>query len=217
MLATLGKQPLTSPAADTLGDFYPAVSPDGRQVAFARASSSTWGNMDVWVQPLQGGEPRRLTSGQYDIWSGVAWTTSGDEILFTVGWARSSLLRVRLSGGEPQPVLGVGRHAAHASVRGTRMVHEQRTRLPMDIWRVPRRTRAVTGQPPEKLIGSSERDNNPAYSPDGPRIAFDSLRSGAWNVWLCDADGSNLVQLTDFDSPSGTPRWSPDGRRIVFD
>ena len=37
-------------------------------------------------------------------------------------------------------------------------------------------------------------------------------------VWLCDADGSNSVQLTTFGKGmSGSPRWSPDGRAIAFD
>jgi len=36
-------------------------------------------------------------------------------------------------------------------------------------------------------------------------------------IWVCDADGGNLAQLTDFRESSGTPRWSPDGRSIAFD
>ena len=50
-------QPLTSPPKDALGDFYPAFSPDGSQLAFVREVT----NQDVWVQPLGGGEPRQLT------------------------------------------------------------------------------------------------------------------------------------------------------------
>ena len=36
-------------------------------------------------------------------------------------------------------------------------------------------------------------------------------------IWVCNGDGSNPVQLTSLESSSGTPRWFPDGRRIVFD
>ena len=36
-------------------------------------------------------------------------------------------------------------------------------------------------------------------------------------VWVCDADGSNPVQLSFFGSLTGTPRWSPDGKWIAFD
>ncbi len=60
-------------------------------------------------------------------------------------------------------------------------------------------------------------EGGPQFSPDGTKIAFESTRSGAYEVWMCRSDGSGLVQLTHFNSASGTPRWSPDGRQIVFD
>jgi WD40 repeat protein len=47
---------------------------------------------------------------------------------------------------------------------------------------------------------------------------FSSSWSGPREIWVCDADGANAVQLTHFGGPiAGTPRWSPDGRRIAFD
>ena len=54
-------------------------------------------------------------------------------------------------------------------------------------------------------------------TPDGSRIVFDSKRSGHAEIWVCNADGSNPVQLTSLESSSGSPRWFPDGRRIVFE
>ena len=55
-------------------------------------------------------------------------------------------------------------------------------------------------------------------SPDGKKIAFVSNRSGDLEIWVCDSDGSNPVQLTSFRGPHvSTPRWSPDGGRIAFD
>jgi Tol biopolymer transport system component len=70
---------------------------------------------------------------------------------------------------------------------------------------------------PQRLIASRWNDLDPAYSPDGRRIAFSSDRSGAQGVWVSDEDGANPVPLTSFDSflgGGGSP-WSPDGRRIV--
>jgi Tol biopolymer transport system component len=62
------------------------------------------------------------------------------------------------------------------------------------------------------------QEEGPQYSPDGKRIVFQSTRSGSFEIWRADADGSNLVQLTSFGGPlTGTPRWSPDGRQISFD
>jgi DNA-binding winged helix-turn-helix (wHTH) protein len=56
----------------------------------------------------------------------------------------------------------------------------------------------------------------PQISPDGRRIAFMSNRSGPWQIWVSDLDGSNPAQLS-FTESAGTPRWSPDGRNIAFD
>ena len=71
---------------------------------------------------------------------------------------------------------------------------------------------------PSKLIGSSRTQNSPEFSPDGNRIVFASDRSSFDEIWRCDADGSNAVQLTHFEGPpTGTPHWSPDGKWIVFD
>jgi DNA-binding winged helix-turn-helix (wHTH) protein len=56
----------------------------------------------------------------------------------------------------------------------------------------------------------------PQFSPDGKRIAFMSNRTGPWQIWMSNEDGSNPVQVSFTDS-AGTPRWSPDGQSIAFD
>jgi DNA-binding winged helix-turn-helix (wHTH) protein len=89
---------------------------------------------------------------------------------------------------------------------------------------VPRATPAVlskgsvqTTAPVFKTIISGGSGNAaPQISPDGSRIAFMSNRSGPWQIWVSDLDGSNPVQLSHTDS-AGTPRWSPDGRSVAFD
>jgi Tol biopolymer transport system component len=70
---------------------------------------------------------------------------------------------------------------------------------------------------PYKFISSTRDEVRPAYAPDGSRIAFYSNRPGAWEIWVCDRDGSNAVQLTSLggDDWDGSA-WSPDGGRIAF-
>jgi Tol biopolymer transport system component len=65
-LATLQKTPLTSPPATSAGDSSPEISPDGRTRAFVRQALSSFGNRDLWLQPLDGGAARQLTFGLYD-------------------------------------------------------------------------------------------------------------------------------------------------------
>lgn len=67
------------------------------------------------------------------------------------------------------------------------------------------------------LTNTPGRDEEPAWSPDGSRIAFQSRRDGSYDIWVMNADGSGQVNLTDMPTNYGqTPVWSPDGDRILF-
>jgi Tol biopolymer transport system component len=52
------------------------------------------------------------------------------------------------------------------------------------------------------------------WSPDGTRIAFVSARSGTEGIYLMDADGGHVTQLTN--NGEIAPDWSPDGTRLLF-
>ena len=69
-------------------------------------------------------------------------------------------------------------------------------------------------KPVAPILESSKDENQASYSPDGKHVAFDSNRSGTWSVWIGDADGSNLTQVSR--DVAGYPRWSPDSTRIVY-
>jgi len=55
-----------------------------------------------------------------------------------------------------------------------------------------------------------------AVSPDGSKVAMVLSRSGDPNVWVCDADGSHLKQLTHTRADDSSPCWSPDGQWICY-
>ena len=59
-------------------------------------------------------------------------------------------------------------------------------------------------------------DYEPAWSPDGSRIAFVSNRNGPLKVYSMRADGTELRQLTQGTHEDDAPSWSPDGSRIAF-
>ena len=66
-------------------------------------------------------------------------------------------------------------------------------------------------------------DRRPAWSPDGTKIAFysnrDAQEPAQWvehDIYVMDADGSNVVRLTDHPSADRWPAWSPDGKWIAF-
>lgn len=214
------KQRLTSPPAGYSGDYGPAFSRDGKRLAFARNAG---GSSDLYVMSLSGGEPQRLTFSSSYIF-GLTWTADGSEIVFsTMGQSLDSanLWRIPAAGGTPERMEAVGQRAINpvASRQGNRLAFVQ-VLSDLNIWR-RRIPEATTGKAaPARLISSTYSDGSPQYSPDGKRIVFYSGRSGAPQIWVCEADGASPRQLTDLDhhhSDTGTPRWSPDGREIAFD
>jgi Tol biopolymer transport system component len=215
-LETFETREVTSPPAGFLGDSTPAFSPDGKYLAFVRGASSR--DVEIYVMPAAGGEPKRLT---FDNRSGrsLAWTANGREILFS-SWLYGNLRlwRVSASGGTPEQVAIAGEGASTLAIsrQGNRLAYSQEFR-DTDIWRVGTSGSART-RSPIRVISSTRPDYGPQYSPDGKRIAFTSGRSGSNEIWVCDADGLNPVQLTSFGGPDvGSPRWSPDGQQIAFD
>ena len=78
--------------------------------------------------------------------------------------------------------------------------------------------------PPTRLTFDGDPDENffrhdslnPVWSPDGTRIAFDSTRSGNREVWVINADGSGLTNVSNHFAQDYEPAWSPDGTQITF-
>ena len=59
-------------------------------------------------------------------------------------------------------------------------------------------------------------DSDPAWSPDGRKIAFLRRRDGNQEIYVVNADGSGLQRLTNSVKWEFAPAWSPDGRKIAF-
>ena len=76
-----------------------------------------------------------------------------------------------------------------------------------------------SGTPKKLTIGKGTDNTSPSYSPDGRQIAFISGKSGSPQVYIMDADGSNVQLLTSYTpgvrSYRASPDWSPDGRAIA--
>ena len=228
-LETGEKRRLTSPAPRLVGDMGPAFSPDGQSLAFIRAVDG--GNSDLFLLALSDelkplGEPRQLTFGNRHVTS-PAWTADGKEIVYANWAGQSGLWRLgvsssRRSPAEPQRLASLGDSIFGPAISrdGRRLayVHELlHASIGRTDARVPAGAIRMTGSA-QPFIASSRDDLAPQFSPGGDRIAFVSGRSGNDELWVCDSDGSNPLQLTSFGGPwITTPRWSPDGEKIAFD
>lgn len=215
-LETGEKRRLTQPDRRDEMDSEPAFSPHANLVAFVRMRAGAAGSPDLYVQPVAGGQPKRLTSDRQQI-SGLTWTPDARRIVFASQRdGEYRLWQVKVSGGPPTLVAGADRRVRHPSLSPdgrlafTEMFYSTR------IWRAS--LAAGGASAPQPFLSSSRKDDSPQYSPDGRKVVFVSDRAGAEEIWISDADGANAAPLDSLRGfIPGTPRWSPDGAEIVFD
>jgi len=211
------KRRLTSTQAGVNGDFSPAVSPDGKTVAYRHFEGG--GLSEIYLVPVAGGEARRLTFGDA-VKSSPAWTPDGRDILFLAeSGSDMGLWRVPAAGGTPDRVEAVGTAVTSFALsrQGNRLAWTQ-TINDSNIWQVDLSGTIAQRESARMLISSTKIDVASQFSPDGKRIVFASTRSGRTAIWMSDGDGQRPAQVASFGRGSaGSPRWSPDGRWIVFD
>ena len=62
---------------------------------------------------------------------------------------------------------------------------------------------------PINLTNHPAQDSAPAWSPDGTRIAFQSIRGGNSDIYVMVADGANPINLTNHPAEHSDPAWGP--------
>ncbi|MCO6509948.1 MAG: PD40 domain-containing protein [Aridibacter famidurans] len=75
----------------------------------------------------------------------------------------------------------------------------------------------IEGSELVNLTASPEDDYEPAWSPDGRKIAFASIRDGNWEIYVMNADGSQQTRLTNDFAVDRRPSWSPSGEFLIFE
>jgi len=149
---------------------------------------------------------------------GPAIALTGRRLAFVRSLANPDIYRFQ-AGRAPDVVVASGFNdwAPALSPDGTRLAFAS-TRgsfagVPIDIW-----VAAADGSNPTQLMpGHGRPQGSPSWSPDGRKIAFDSLEDdGRWHVWTVDAGGGSPRRLTSNPESENLPAWSHDGRFIYF-
>jgi Tol biopolymer transport system component len=197
-------------------DGFPAWSSDGERLAFSSARDG--GQSEMYVMDANGSEQRRLTHTPeaefFFAWSpdgeGLAYTTYASDynenvwVMDANGSNRKQLASGSLPSWSPN-----GERIAYTAYSGDRPYlavmnadgSEQRRLGDVSLIR--------------RLTGTAAAEEEPAWSPDGHKIAFASMDDG--EIYAMKVNGSARTRLTNTPGyDHWPPTWSPDGTRIAF-
>lgn len=201
----------------------PAWSPDAKTLAVSYIGPSDT-RLKLALLKGTGGPVTTLTTG-VGMSNSPAFSRDGSVLVFAGGDGGDdnlAIYTVPVSGGSATKLVGGGANGEandEPDWSPTTDVIAWARKAPMsqtfDVWSM---TVDASGHNPTAMTNLTNGQGSsryPSWSPDGTKLAFASDRSGSWQIYVMDADGSNVVQLTTSGNHS-QPAWSPDGKQIVY-
>ena len=201
-------------------------------IVYSSIQPSNW---DLYLFESPGSQPRRLTTDPGLDYNGTL-SPDGRWVVFTSERSGNPDLYVLDLEGDagPRPLVEgpAMEDAAAISPDGRRLLFVGTRDGNADVFAIPFRPedQPAAGEA-VNLTRHAAGDYNPAFSPDGARILFSSSRDTtvatstgagppatylASELYVMQADGSDVRRITHHESWDGAPAWTPDGREVVF-
>lgn len=195
---------LDSLTDNTAADGNPDWSPDGTRIVF---DSDRDGNDEIYIMEDDGANPFRLTNDLAPDFF-AAWAPGGNLIAFVrqpgvLSTSEILVIQVDLTGPVNLTNNTVLDTHPEWSPDGNRIVFERDG----DVFLMD-----PTGLNPDPLTSTADvTETTPRFSPDGARIVFASNADGDFDLYIMNADGSDVQRLTDNLGDELFPVWAPGG------
>jgi len=209
----------------------PAWSPDGTRLALVSGNSAFtfgtgyFGNVgasSIWVVPVAGGPPVRITGGA-SLNTSPQWSADGRALFWVSDRGGSrDIYRVTLDragrpAGTPQRLTtGLDVHGISLAADGTHLAYSS-FRTFSNIWSIPvPRSGPVSAATARPLTSGSQTIEGVEVSRDGRWLVFDSDRGGNPDIYKMATGGGEPIRLTTDSAGDFSAAWSPGGRQIAF-
>jgi TolB protein len=176
-------------------------------------------NGTLRIVDSDGAQTRAITTGKGAL--SPAWSPTGESVVFTVlGNNGTQVHELDVRTGRTRRISRIRAGLNITPIYqpdGSGILYAQGTGNGTDLIFA-----SLDSTAPRRITAGRGTDNtSPSYSPDGQQIAFISGKSGQPQVYIMDADGSNVQLLTPYSagrrSYRASPDWSPDGRAIAYE
>ena len=214
--------PLT---AEDVSSSHPRWSPDGKYLAFLSARNE--GKTQVWLLNRKGGEAQKLTDTPQDV-DDFEWSPDGQRLVLVLRDAKPEELEEAKTKEKEKGGAEKDKKAKTPKPWVVdRLQFKQDTIGYLDRRRAHLYVFDVAAKSSTQVSSGDFDDEEPAWSPDGRRIAFTSNRSlpdpdRTYNtdIWLVAADskdkGAHPTQVTTNPGEDHQAAWSPDGKWIAY-
>jgi TolB protein len=227
-IATKGLTEIRTGSLDRLMDDH-GLSPDGKWLAITNTDSINMSQrifkFSVYIVPVTGGEPRRITNGDLSFWHG--WSPDGKTLAFCGGdFSNLDVYTISVDGGSPKRLTdtpGLDDGPDYSPDGKYIYFHSYRTGR-MQIWRM-----RSDGSQPEQITVDENANWFPHPSPNNKWIAYiayttDEKQNHPFGknvkLRLMDLTTKGIKDITPvFYGGAGTintPSWSPDNKKIAF-
>ena len=215
----------TALTAEGVSSSHPRWSPDGKYLAFLSARNQ--GKTQVWLLNRLGGEAQKLTDTPQDV-EDFAWAPESKRLVLVLRDAKPEELAEAKSKDQDKES---GKKEKKAKTEKPWVVDRLQFKRDTVGYLDRRRTHLyvfdVVAKSLAQVTSGDYDDDQPAWSPDGTRLAFTSNRSEpdpdrTYNsdIWTVGADnkdkGAHLTRVTSNPGEDHEAAWSPDGKWIAY-